>query len=50
MAKTVTLSLTKKQAEMVLYELQQSIRGDNDAYDRQLKNIIKKLEDQNDRR
>ena len=49
MAKTITLKLTKPQAEMVLYELEQSVMGNNDSYDKKLKTIIKKLKEEYDK-
>lgn len=39
------INLTKKQVEIVIYELSQSLRGDDDSYDKKLKTIIKKLEE-----
>lgn len=45
MATTLSYKFTKPQVEMMVYELEQSVMGDNDAYDRKLKTIIKKLKD-----
>ena len=44
MAAQIQLKFTKQQIEMIVFELKQSVRGDNDPYDRKLKTIIKKLE------
>lgn len=41
---TITIKLTEDQLDTVIYELKQSLLGDNDPYERKLKNIIKKLE------
>lgn len=45
--KTKTITLTEKQVEIVLYELEQGIMGDDpkDAYDQALKRIIKKIQE-----
>lgn len=40
-----TINLSKAQAEMVIYELNNSLRGDDDPYDNKLKRIIKKVEE-----
>lgn len=42
--KGITVTLTKPQVELVVYELGQSLRGDDDAYDKRIKAVIKKLE------
>lgn len=42
------VKFTDEQLHMVIYELDQSIRGDNDSYDRKLKTIIKKLKETQD--
>lgn len=44
--KTMTIKLTEDQLDIVIYELKQSLLGDNDSYERKLKTIIKKLEDE----
>lgn len=41
----LTYKFTRPQVEMMIYELKQSVIGDNDSYDKRLKTIIKKLED-----
>lgn len=41
----LTYKFTRPQVEMMIYELKQSVVGDNDPYDKRLKTIIKKLED-----
>ena len=45
MAKTITYKFTEKQVEMMIYEMEQSVRGDDDSYDRKLKTLIKKLKE-----
>lgn len=41
-----TIRLRDDQIDMIVYELNQSIMGDNDSYDKKLKTIIKKLEEE----
>lgn len=43
-----TVKFTDEQLDMVIYELEQSLRGDNDSYEKKLKTIIKKLEGERD--
>lgn len=38
------VKFTDEQLGMVIYELDQALRGDNDPYEKKLKTIIKKLE------
>lgn len=45
MAKTKTISFTKAQVEMLVYELKCGVRGDGDSYDTRLKKLIKKVEE-----
>ena len=42
---TRTIKLTDNQIDLIIYELNQSIRGDDDAYDRKINNIINKLKE-----
>lgn len=48
MAKTITIRFTQPQVEMLIYELEQSVIGDNDSYDRKLKTLIKKIKEERD--
>lgn len=43
--KTKTVKLTEPQLEMAIYELEQSLRGDNDSYEKRLTALINKLKD-----
>lgn len=45
MAGQIKIQFTKQQVEMMVYELKQSVRGDSDSYDKKLKTIIRKLEE-----
>lgn len=45
----ISLTFTKPQVEMMIYELEQSVMGNNDSYDKKLKTIIKKLKEEYDR-
>lgn len=46
----LSFKFTRNQVEMMIYELEQSVMGNNDYYDRKLKTIIKKLKEEYDKR
>ncbi len=46
----LSFKFTRNQVEMMIYELEQSVMGNNDSYDRKLKTIIKKLKEEYDKR
>lgn len=45
----LSFKFTRNQVEMMIYELEQSVMGNNDSYDRKLKTIIKKLKEEYDK-
>ncbi len=46
----LSFKFTRNQVEMMIYELEQSVMGNNASYDRKLKTIIKKLKEDYDKR
>lgn len=47
---TLSYKFSRQQVEMMIWELEQSVRGDDDAYDKKLKVIVKKLKEEYDKR